>query len=72
MSDSTESYQEYQDRLQTEQAGLTKEDIMELPAEYKLDLDNLPRQKHNWVHRGIKVNCEGANHPFHSHFLIRR
>lgn len=68
----SESYQEYQDRLKEEQANTTKEDILEQPAEYKLDLDNLPKQKHNWVRRGIKVSCEGANHPHHSHFLVRR
>lgn len=35
-----------------------------------INLDNLPKGKHNWVVRGDKVNCEGATHPFHEHFLI--
>lgn len=37
-----------------------------------LDLDNLPTVTHNWVQRGDKVSCEGAMHPHHSHFLIKR
>lgn len=41
-------------------------------AEYAIDLDKLPEVKHNWVKRGIKVSCEGANHPHHSHFLVKR
>lgn len=40
--------------------------------EYELNLDELPKQTHNWIQRGIKVSCEGANHPHHSHFLSRR
>ena len=68
-----ETYAEYQERLKEEQAGLTKDDVMEqLPAEYKLDLDNITPQEHNWVKRGAKINCEGANHPYHSHFLVKR
>jgi hypothetical protein len=37
--------------------------------EWSIDLTKLPKQKHNWVKRGIKVSCEGAGHPHHSHFL---
>lgn len=37
--------------------------------EYSIDISNLPKQKHNWVPRGLKVSCEGAGHPHHSHFL---
>lgn len=71
MTDSAQTYQEHQDQLKTEQAGMTKEDIMEqLPAEYKIDLDNLPKQTHRWVDRGAKLSCEGGNHPHHSHFKV--
>lgn len=53
--------------------AMSKEQYMEnFPAEYKLDLDNFPKHKHNWVQRGIKMSCEGANHPHHSHFLVKR
>lgn len=38
-------------------------------SEFALDLDNLPDVDHNWVRRGLKVSCEGAGHPHHSHFL---
>jgi hypothetical protein len=41
-------------------------------TEYAIDLDKLPEVKHNWVKRGIKVSCEGANHPHHSHFLVKK
>jgi hypothetical protein len=71
--DSAQTYAEYQESIKAEQEGMTKDDVMEqLPAEYKLDLDNMPKQEHNWVKRGIKVSCEGANHPHHSHFLVQR
>lgn len=62
------SYQELQDRLKAE--GQTKEEVMESNAEYKLDLDSLPKQKHNWVRRGIVVSCEHAGHSNHRHFLV--
>jgi len=66
----TESYTEYKERIKTEQADLSKDEIMDsLDAEYKLDLESLPKLQHNWVKRGIKVSCEGAGHPHHSHFL---
>lgn len=69
----TETFTEQQTRIRTEQADMTKDDIMEqLPAEYKLDLDNLPKSKHNWVPRGAVVSCEGADHPSHRHFLVKR
>lgn len=68
-----EDYKQYKQRLAAEQAGKSKDEVMsELKAEYKLDLDNLPRQQHNWIERGLKVSCEGANHPHHSHFLVTR
>jgi hypothetical protein len=37
-----------------------------------IDLDHLPKVEHNWIKRGIKVSCEGAGHPHHSHFLVKR
>jgi hypothetical protein len=40
--------------------------------DYQVDLARLPKQEHNWVVRGIKLSCEGANHPHHSHFLTKR
>lgn len=41
----------------------------EQQPEYSVDLDNLPKQTHHWVKRGIVVSCEGGNHPSHRHFL---
>lgn len=71
----SESYKDYQARIAEEQEGMTKDEIaaeMEARHEYVQDLDNLPEVKHNWVERGLKVSCEGANHPHHSHFLVKR
>ena len=39
-------------------------------SEYIFDYVNRQPVEHNWVKRGIKVSCEGANHPHHSHFLV--
>lgn len=64
-----ESYKELKARLAEEQAGKTKEDVIHETG--GIDLDNLPKQKHNWVQRGIKMSCEGAQHPHHSHFLVK-
>ena len=47
-------------------------EIFKDQAEYIQDLDKLRTVQHNWVRRGIKVSCEGANHPHHSHFLVKR
>ena len=40
--------------------------------EYELDLNNLPKVKHNWIKRGIVVSCENACHPNHRHFLTNK
>lgn len=69
----TETYKEQQSRIKIEQEGMTKDQIMDaIPGEYKLDLDSLPKQQHNWHLAGIKVWCGGAGHPYHSHFLAKR
>lgn len=53
----------------------TKDEVLEemqAQSEYAVDLDNLPKQTHHWVKRGIVVSCEGMNHPNHRHFLVKR
>lgn len=53
----------------------TKQEAMERleeTSEYALDLDNLPKQTHNWVKRGAVLSCENAGHPNHRHFLVRK
>lgn len=58
-----------------EDSEQTKEEVveeMQQSAEYTVDLDNLPKQKHNFVKRGIIMSCEGADHPSHRHFLVKR
>lgn len=69
------TYEQHQVELKVEQEGLSKDQVMEQMSgkhEFALDLDNLPKQQHNWVKRGIKMSCEGAMHPHHSHFLVKR
>lgn len=67
------SYQEtVQDMIDS---GTSREEILQYArdnSEHAVDLDNLPSVKHNWVRRGIKLSCEGAGHPSHSHFLFKR
>jgi hypothetical protein len=65
-----ESFKELKARLKSEQASMTKEDV--LREQGGIDLDNLPKQEHHWVKRGIVMSCEGMNHPNHRHFLVRR
>lgn len=38
---------------------------MEQNNESVLDLENLPRQRHKWIDRGLKFSCEGAGHANH-------
>lgn len=67
--------QERKDQIKNEQQHMSRQDIrdkMERESEYSLDLNNLPSQKHNWIQRGATMNCEGAGHPFHQHFLVER
>ncbi len=46
--------------------------IEQTPPESSINLDNLPKPEHNWVKRGVVVSCEGANHPNHRHFLVKK
>jgi|GEM_PF-3057092 len=36
----------------------------------QFDLSSLEPLKHIWVDRGLKLSCEGANHP--NHFVMKR
>lgn len=71
-----ESQKNSQAEQAAEQAATRREQMEELlqskGAEFVSDLGNLTKQPHNWVRRGIKVSCEGAGHPHHSHFLTDR
>ena len=75
MNDSAQTYTEFQQEVKSVQADLSKDDVMDLMGkqhEYVEDLDNLPKQQHNWVNRGAVMSCEGALHPYHRHFLVKR
>lgn len=39
-----------------------------IKAEYEVDLNDLPKQEHFWVDRGVVMSCEGAGHPNHRTF----
>lgn len=62
----SESFSQLKARLAEEKQ--TKEQVLQETG--GIDLDNIPGQQHIWVKRGIKVSCEGARHPHHSHFLV--
>lgn len=64
--------QEYKNKLREEAYGDPDEIIAEQMNEYELDLNNLPKVEHNWVKRGDVLSCEGANHPYHRHFLHKK
>lgn len=36
-----------------------------------VDLNNMPRQSHHWVDRGLVMSCEGGDHPPHRAFKRR-
>lgn len=40
--------------------------------EYELNLDEIEPQKHVWVERGDVISCEGAQHPSHRHFKVKK
>lgn len=66
---------ERKETVEKEQSTMTRDEIkyeMELKSEVATDLNNLPSVDHNWVVRGGVVNCEGAGHVFHQHFLVER
>lgn len=67
-----ESYKELKERLRIEQCGKSRKELLEQfqkSSEYAVDLNNLPKQKHIWIQRGIVISCEGAGHPGHRHFM---
>lgn len=37
-------------------------------SEYVFDPEKATPVKHNWIDRGLKMSCEGADHPFHQSF----
>lgn len=63
---------EYKAKLKERAEDDDFEEELEIANEYELDLNNLPKLEHNWVKRGDVLSCEGANHPYHRHFLHKR
>lgn len=61
--------------VKSEQKDMTPQEIadkMASESEYSLDLNHLPSINHIWVDRGEVMSCEGAQHPSHRHFKVRR
>jgi len=61
--------------VEVEQEAMTPQEIAEKMAnesEYSIDLNNLPSVNHIWVDRGAVVSCEGAGHPSHRHFKVKK
>lgn len=59
---------DWKQELKDEQKDMTKEEVMEQlkrRSEWLADMDNLPKQGHNWIDRGLIMSCEGAGHPYH-------
>ena len=71
----SEDYDRYKENLQAEQSGMSHDEIvdkMKSESEYSVDLNALKSVEHIWVDRGLVVSCEGANHPSHRHFKVRK
>jgi hypothetical protein len=49
-----------------------KEEHEELVAQHTIDLSKLTPQKHIWVDRGAVMSCEGALHPNHRSFKMKK
>lgn len=75
MEDKPQSYQEYREQLKEKQSQQTYEQIrqqMEARNEAIVELDNLPKQEHLWIDRGLKMTCEAGNHPYHEVWKRRK
>lgn len=60
------SYEEQLDHLV--EGGGSRQQIIELMTKNNqqvVDFDALTPEPHRWVDRGLKMSCEGANHPHH-------
>ena len=58
--------------MSEEELKTRKEEHERIANESSIDLDNLPKQTHVWVDRGLVMSCEGAGHPNHRHFKIQK
>ncbi len=70
--DSAQTYDEYRAEVETEQSGMSKQEIMEMMRqrnEHAIDLDNLQSVtiNHRWVDRGMFLSCEEGSHASHRH-----
>jgi len=42
-----------------------EEQTEEQKPEFVIDLNNMPKQEHRWVDRGLIISCENGGHPYH-------
>lgn len=61
-------YKEQMKEVHAAQEGMSREAITEQlqqSSDYVFDPLTAPKVEHFWVDRGLKLSCEGANHPNH-------
>ncbi len=67
----TVPYAEQLAELHAEQSTMSLADIkqqMVQQSDATFDPATVAPPQHRWVDRGLKMSCEGAGHPNHSHF----
>lgn len=55
-------------------SGATRPQIVDWLAEHNESVTDLntTTQQHHWVDRGLKLSCEGAGHPNHQSWKMRK
>lgn len=48
-----------------------EEQVEDISPQFTINLDDLPKQQHNWVNRGLKMTCETPAHPYHEAWFKR-
>lgn len=75
VEDKPKSYEERKAEIKEQQSQMSYDDIkkqMASNSEFMAELDNLPKQNHIWIDRGLKMTCEDAGHPWHEAYKKRR
>lgn len=70
-----ESYEEYRQQVRADSIGKSRQDIaaeMAANSEDVFDPETAVAPSHRWVDRGAVMSCEGAGHPSHRHFKVKR
>lgn len=71
--DDRDPYQKAIDELTSSKASREQiVDFLKQTNDEVFDLDAQPKPKHKWVDRGLKMSCEGAGHPMHQSWKVKR